>query len=97
MVVDEPIEVLKVDTEAVRIRIISEPYVTYSAFGYQPAVDVFHLKKKRTMRLFVSAKTLGQQLEAIRVSNERESLSGIEVWIHKESNDRRSKYVLSER
>ena len=84
------------DTEAVRIRILSEPYVTYTNFGYQPAIDVLLLKKRRRLRLFLSAKTLGTQLESIRLENELQGLVGIEVWVQKESDDRRSRYVVSE-
>ena len=96
MLVNEAIDVLKVDAEAIRIRILSEPYVTYNAFGYQPAIDVLHLKKGRRMRLFLSAMTLGTQLESIRVENELTGLTGIEVWIQKESDRRQSRYILAE-
>lgn len=96
MFVDDDLEVLKVDTEAVRIRLLGEPYVVYTTFGYQAAVDVWHVKRKRKMRLYLSAKTLATQIEKIRESNELDNFSGIEFWINKESNERRSKYVLSE-
>jgi len=93
---DEELETLKIDSEAIRIRLISEPYVVYSAYGYQAAIDVWHNKKQRRMRLFLSARTLSAQLEEIRNTNDMAEFSGIEFWIHKESDDRRSKYVLSE-
>ncbi len=75
---------------------MSEPYVVYCSFGYQAAVDVWHVKKKRMMRLFLSARTLAKQLEEIRRFNELDAFSGIEFWINKESDERRSGYVLSE-
>ena len=96
MAAEQAVESLKVDTEAIRVRIVSEPYVTYTTFGYQPAVDVLHLKKRRQMRLFLSARTLGNQLEAIRIDNDLPGLTGIEVWIHKESSNRQSRYVVTE-
>ena len=96
MLISESIEVLKLDTEAIRIRFLSEPYVTYTVHGYQPAADVLHLKKRRKLRLFLSAKTLGTQLESIRIEDKLDGLLGIEVWISKASDERRSPYVLAE-
>lgn len=92
----EPLAVLKLDTEAVRIRIVSEPHLVYNVFGYQPAIDVMHLKRHRRTRRFLSARSLGVKLNEIRVSNQIPGLSGIEVWVHKASNSRSARYVVSE-
>ena len=93
---NDDLETLKVDSEAIKIRILSEPYVVYSQYGYQAAVDIMHIKKKRKMRLFLSAQTLATQLETIRCSNDLDHFLGIEFWVNKESDRRRSTYVLSE-
>lgn len=96
MFVEEELEPLKVNTEPVRLRIVSEPYVIFSPYGYQAAIDVWQIKKRRKKRLFLSARTLAVQLEAIRKENEMKNFSGIEFWINKESNSRKSPYVLVE-
>jgi len=96
MFVDEEIEVLKIDTEAIKVRILGEPYVIFNTFGYQPAVDIWHVKKKRQFRLYLSAKSLSVQLEKIRNTNALERFTGMEFWISKASGERTAPYVLSE-
>ena len=96
MLVEDDVDVLKVSSEAIRIRLTSEPYVVFTAFGYQAAIDIWHTKKKRTMRLLLSARTLSMQLEAIRNSNSMSQFKGIEFWICKETDERRSPYKLTE-
>lgn len=96
MFIDRELEVLRIDTEAIKIRLTSEPYVVYNSYGYQPAIDVWHVKKKRTYRLYLSARTLSAQLEKIRVNNNQKKFVGIEFWLNKASDDRKSAYVLNE-
>ena len=96
MFIEEDLEVLKVDTEIVKLRIFGEPYVVYTSFGYQAAIDVWHIKKKRKLRLYLSAKSLASQLEEIRRTNGLQAFTGIEFWIKKASSKRASPYVLSE-
>ena len=93
---DKELEILKVDTEAIKIRLTSEPYVVYNSFGYKPAIDVWHIKKKRAYRLYLSARSLATQLEEIRTTNELSYFVGIELWINKASDKRNSPYILSE-
>lgn len=96
MFTDEDAEILKIDTEVIRIRFLGEPYVVFSSFGYQPAIDIWHVKKKRQFRLYLSARSLSSQLEKIRITNNLTHLIGIEVWINKVSDERKSPYALSE-
>ena len=96
MFVDEELNVLRIDTETIKVRLISEPYVVFNSYGYQPAIDVWHIKKKRKFRLFLSARTLSTELEKIRGSNNLNDFNGIEFWINKASDDRKAAYVLNE-
>ena len=96
MFIEDEVEILKVDTEAVRIRLMSEPYVVCNSFGYQPAIDIWHIKKKRAYRLYLSARSLATQLEQIRSNNGLTHFTGIEFWINKVSDQRTSPYVVSE-
>ena len=96
MFVDKEAEILKIDREAIKIRLLGEPYVVYNSFGYQAAIDIWHIKKKRKFRLYLSAKSLASQLEEIRKANALENFTGIEFWINKGSEERTSAYVLSE-
>ena len=96
MLNEEELEQLKVNTEAVKIRLTSEPYVVYNQFGYAVAVDVWLLKKRRKARLFLGSRTLGRQLEGIRSDAQVENFTGLEFWISKASDERNSAYVLTE-
>jgi hypothetical protein len=91
----EAVEQLKLDVEPKRLLILSEPYVRYTSFGYQPAVDVRERKSRRQYFLFVSASTLARPLELLRIENGGR-LTGIEVWVRKEGPERTSKYVVEE-
>ncbi|MGI9229282.1 MAG: hypothetical protein ACR2P9_05430 [Gammaproteobacteria bacterium] len=93
---DEEKEILKIGLEPVRIRVVSEPYVTYSPFGYAPVIDVWLVKKKREYRLYISAASLSSNLEKIRENTEFGKFTGLEFWIRKESSDRKSAYILEE-
>lgn len=83
------------DTEPVRLQVLSEPYVVYTKRGYQPALDVFVRKQKRTYTLFIAAKSLTESLEHLRSGNGGR-LSGLEFWIRKIGFERTSQYELSE-
>lgn len=93
---DDGMEQLKVTTEPLRLNIISEPYVIYSKFGYQPAVNVWSGKRKREYRLLISAKSLSDGLEAIRKSTELGLFTGLEFWLHKSSEERNSLYIVED-
>ena len=82
-----------VEFEPVKIQTISEPYVVYNSFGYQVAIDVFEVKRKRNKSLLLAAKSLSNALESLREENNG-SLLGLEFWISKESEEKKSKYIL---
>ena len=90
------IERLKVDTEPVRIQIISEPYIVHGRFGYQAAFDVWLVKRKRECLLLVAARSLSAGIEKIVHENECTSYVGLEFWIQKENETRMAKYIVSE-
>ena len=83
-----------IGTEPVKILTISEPYVVVSFFGYQVAIDVFETKKKKPKTLLLTAKSLSMALESLREENNGK-LNGVEFWINKESEEKKSKYVVS--
>ena len=80
--------------EPIKIQTISEPYVVLSYFGYQVAIDVFEKKKNKSKTLILSAKSLSLALESLRTENNGRLL-GLEFWINKESEEKKSKYVIS--
>lgn len=87
-------ERLTVTTRPIVVTIQSEPFVTPTRFGYTPAVLVSKGSSLR-QHLLVSAKSLGDPLEEIRVR--RGGLTGTVVELKKESDERSSKYLVSER
>jgi hypothetical protein len=88
-------DTLKIDTEPVRVQVLSEPYVVFNRFGYAPVIDVWVKKRKREYIMYLSAKSLGQGIEAIRQSNQS-GFKGLEFWIRKETAEKTSKYMIDE-
>ena len=96
MYIDSEMDLLKITTEPIKLRITSEPYVVKMRLGYTPAVTVWVEKKKVEMRLLISASSLSNQLDMIRKSNSDHAFFGLEFWIFKESEVKQSKYRLEE-
>lgn len=88
-------EQLKIDIEPLRVLITSEPYVIYTVRGYQAVVDVFEKRKKREYYMFVTARSIADPIENLRVSNSGR-LTGIEVWIRKSGSEKTAKYIVEE-
>ena len=89
------LERLKIDIAPVYLRILSEPYVRFLASNYVPVVDVQEIKTKRKYFLVISAKSISLSLRKFQEENEGTLISS-EFWIHKESNERTAKYLISE-
>lgn len=88
-------EALRVDVEPRRLLVTSEPYVVYSARGYQPVVDVLEKKSRREYFLYLSAISLSHTLHVLQEENGGRTL-GLEFWLRKESHEKTSKYILEE-
>lgn len=83
---------LIVTAVAVKVEIVSEPYVVLTRLGYAPMVDVA-LEDGSKHGLIISSATLTRGLEKLRKAN-GEKLAGIKVLLRKESEDPKSKYVV---
>ena len=88
-------DILKIDTEPVRVQILTEPYVVSNSFGYAPAINVWVKKRKREYVMYVSARSLAKGIEHIRQRNDG-IFKGLEIWIKKESPEKTAKYVVDE-
>lgn len=86
---------LIIDVEPRRLLVTSEPYVIYTARGYQPVVNVLERRTKREFYLFIAAKSLSNPLESLRKQNDGKT-TGLEFWLHKEGAEKRSSYILEE-
>jgi hypothetical protein len=86
---------LKITIEPIRILITSEPYVKYTKRGYQAAVDVISTKDRRDFFIYIGSTSLTEKLEFLRNENNN-MLTGIEIWIHKENDEKFSKYVITD-
>ncbi len=82
-----------IEFEPIKLQTISEPYVVCNAFGYTVAIDVFITKKKKNRSLLLTARSLSNALESLREENNG-SLLGLEFWISKESEEKKSKYMV---
>lgn len=86
---------LKIDVEPKRLLITSEPYVVYTARGYQAVVDVFERKTRKQFFLYLGAASLSRALEQLRRDNS-DAFVGLEFWLRKADSARMSPYVLEE-
>jgi hypothetical protein len=83
---------LRVSTSPRLVVIKSEPFVVATRRGYQAAVLVEEVQEGKEYLLYVSAVSLTEPLEKFRKA--RGFLSGCELLIRKESDDRMSKYLV---
>ncbi|WP_155999735.1 hypothetical protein [Thioalkalivibrio sulfidiphilus] len=86
---------LKIDIEPKRIIITSEPYVMYTKRGYQAVVDVIESRSKRDYFIYISARSLSDRLEELRLMNNNK-LHGLEIWVRKESAEKMAGYIVEE-
>ena len=88
-------ERLSIDGEPRRLLVTSEPYIIFNGWQYQPVVNVFEKKSKKNYYIYISSKSLSRSLEVLRGENNGR-MTGLEFWIHKESSDKKSKFILTE-
>ncbi len=77
----------------VDLEILSEPYLVNSIRGYAPIIDVKHLREKANYSLYISAKSISDGLEPLRINNNN-LFTGIKFKIRKEENKKMSKYLI---
>ncbi len=85
------LENLKVGTEFAEVEVVSEPYVIMTMRGYAPVVDIRTGAARK--RLFIGAKTLGEELEPA-VEKQGGKFTGLKFRVKKESADKMSPYVV---
>jgi len=87
---------LLIDTNPVKLRVLSEVYLVYTSRRvYAPAIDVQNIKSKIKSSVWVSASSIATRLEEIREINQG-GIVGIEFWLEKDSDDKFAKYILTE-
>lgn len=85
-------ERLKIDTQPIRLRIESEPYVKFMGRKYSVVLDVFDVKKKREYFIVIEAQSLSQPIYQLSVTEKK--LKDLEIWLSKESEDKYAKYEI---
>ena len=85
-------ERVKIDNRPVKLRIESEPYARFIGRKYCVVIDVYDAKWKREYYLIIEPQSLSQPLFDL-VESEGE-LSGLVVWVSKESDEKYSKYQV---
>jgi hypothetical protein len=93
MVRDDFPEVLKIGTQLTVIRLIGEPFVVYTKFGYQPAIECerIYAGTKHTLRL--GAVTLADEIESRRRKNEGEC-NDLMLGLKREDESKRARYIV---
>lgn len=91
----EKLPVLRVGTDPVRVRIESEADVIMTFRGYAPVVTVVVLDTDEKNMLYISARSLSQELEKRRERNEGR-FTGLRLTIAKESDARTAQYLVTD-
>lgn len=74
------------------IQIISDPFVIKTSMGYTAAVNVIDLRAQNVHHLIVGAKSVSNELEALR--NKFGTLENLQIKIRKQSADPKSPYEI---
>lgn len=90
---NEDRERLIVNTNPVKLRIESNPYVIFLGRSFIPAVNVYDIKMKREYYLPIGAQSISIPMHSWL--EQEGQLINIEFWINKESELRTSKYEVS--
>jgi hypothetical protein len=86
---------LVVDQEPHYIMFTSEPYVVQLKTGFVVAADLIIQKTKKEKTLLLGAQSLSLPLFE-RMADNKNKLTGIEVWIYKDGSERTSKYIVED-
>ena len=73
----------------------SEPYVVQLKTGFVVAADLIIQKTKKEKTLLLGAQSLSLPLFE-RMADNKNKLTGIEVWIYKDGSERTSKYIVED-
>jgi len=85
---------LIVDDNAVLIKILSDPFVVATSFGYAPALLVQRKGSDLREHLLIGAKSLTKALERMRIS--LGTLKGVELRICKDGPEKSAPYLVQE-
>ncbi|MCY4199812.1 MAG: hypothetical protein OXF31_08360 [Gammaproteobacteria bacterium] len=85
---------LIVDDNVVLIKILSDPFVVATSFGYAPALLVQRKGSEFREHLLVGAKSLTKALERMRIN--LGTLKGIQIKIRKDGREKSAPYLVQE-
>mgnify|MGYP006283205383 FL=1 len=91
----DKLPVLRVGTDPVSIQIESEADVIMTFRGYAPILNVNVLEANEKHILYISARSLSQELEKRREKNDGK-FTGLKLKLKKESEARTAQYVVED-
>ena len=80
-------------TAPAKVEITSEPFIVVTRFGYLPMVKVKNIDSGAEQCLLIGSQSITTALEELRLENEGK-LVGIKLNVSKESEDKKSKYII---
>ena len=89
------IQHLQFSTEWTPLEIMSEPDVQLNFRGYAPYVLVKRIDTNNDFLMYISAKSLAEQLDPLRKDNAGQ-FTGLRLEIRKESTDKFAKYEVKQ-
>jgi len=86
-------ERIKVDIAPKKLRVESEPYVTFVGRNFVAVIDVLDIKTGREYFLIISAQSISQYLVRWQEENNGK-LTHVEFWINKIGEERKAPFEL---
>lgn len=89
-------DVITIDTNPEKYRIVSEVYLVYTQRKkYVPALDMETAKSRIPVSIWAGAASLAAAIERLRSENHGKII-GLEIWIEKESEEKFAKFKVNE-
>ena len=85
-------ETLKIDSTPNKYRVISDIYFIFDGYKYHPYLDMLQMRNKKRVSISVLAQSLAKKLESFREKDK--SIEDLELWLHRDGDDKFSKYIV---
>jgi len=91
----ERFDTLRVTPERITITVLTEPFVIHTYKGFAAVVNVkLEKDEPETKTMFIAPKSLADPLKDIAETANGGKMTGLQLAVKKESNDRFARYVV---
>lgn len=87
---------LRVTTELTVVKVIGEPYVAYTKFGYAPFLTCEDIYSGEEFTLKIQAVSLADALEERRQNSANQKFDGMVFGLRRASNSQKAPYIVTD-